>query len=245
MLEKSKSFSTVVLIGSTSEIGIAILSKIKYCHTSKIFFIGREEPMKTNYSTSNQEAEFIKCDLLEYEEVCNVIKTLEKLNSIDLVIIAAGYLPYENKELDSQEVRKTLMINAVAVPMIVSSVMKLMQHQISGRILLISSVASMRPRTRNFTYGASKNTADFFAVGLINKFRKSNISLKILRPGFVHTKLTKEFKPAPFATSSQSVAKIAVQGLFKKQKIIYAPKKLRIVMLILQILPRSIFNRLG
>jgi len=245
MLDKSKSFSTVVLIGSTSEIGIAILSKLNYTSTSKIVFIGRKVPKQTIYSTSNQEVEFIECDLLENEAVNNALKSLEKLNSIDLVIVAAGYLPLENQEFNCLEVHKALMINAVSIPLIIASVMKIMQYQTSGKILLISSVAAMRPRIRNFTYGASKNTADFFTVGLINKFRNSKTRVKILRPGFVYTKLTRDFKPAPFAISSQEVAKIAVQGIFKKQEVIYAPKKLRVVMLILKILPRSIFNRLG
>lgn len=245
MLVKSKKYSTVVLVGSTSEIGNAILRKLQYTSSSKIICIGRKNPLITNLSQRDQEIKFIKCDLLESGDVDNAIKNLEKLSSIDLIIIAAGYLPPENQEFSIVEVRNALTVNSVAIPTIVASVMQIMQHQNSGQILLVSSVASMRPRVKNFTYGASKNAADFFTVGLIGKYCNSQIDIKILRPGFVYTKLTRGFKPAPFAINLQVVAKIAVQGLTKKQKIIYAPKKLRFIMNALKLLPTPVFNRLG
>jgi decaprenylphospho-beta-D-erythro-pentofuranosid-2-ulose 2-reductase len=114
-----------------------------------------------------------------------------------------------------------------------------------GRILVCSSVASIRPRIRNFTYGASKSALDFYTVGLQNKLKKSNVSVYLLRPGYVHTKMTMNFPPAPFAIGLDSVGKIVSSGLFKRKKIIYAPAKLRIIMNALRLVPRVIFNQLG
>jgi short-subunit dehydrogenase len=56
--------------------------------------------------------------------------------------------------------------------------------------------------------------------------------------------MTKDFIPAPFSTNVEKVAKIAVEGLLERKKIIYAPKKLKYVMKIIELLPKFIFNKI-
>ena len=114
-----------------------------------------------------------------------------------------------------------------------------------GKILVCSSVSSIRPRLRNFSYGASKSALDFYAIGLQNRLSKSNLTISILRPGYVFTKMTKNFKPAPFSITSESLARISIDGLLKNKKVIYVPWKLKIIMNLLRIVPRFIFNKLG
>jgi decaprenylphospho-beta-D-erythro-pentofuranosid-2-ulose 2-reductase len=111
-----------------------------------------------------------------------------------------------------------------------------------GQILLISSVAGIRPRRRNFVYGVSKFGVDFIAQGLQKGSLENNVFITILRPGFVHTKMTSGLPAAPFATSRDIVAKIASKGLLRKKRIVYAPRILVLVMFILRLLPERIFR---
>jgi decaprenylphospho-beta-D-erythro-pentofuranosid-2-ulose 2-reductase len=162
-----------------------------------------------------------------------------------LVILAAGYLPTENFELDLDSVEKTIKINALGAILLISGFLKLMNDGRKGQILILSSVACIRPRIRNFTYGASKSILDFYSIGVQNKFKTSNIKVSIGRPGFVFSKMTANFNPAPFAISVEKSAQILTKGLLKEKRIIYAPRKLRIVMVIVKYLPNVIFNKLG
>jgi hypothetical protein len=57
--------------------------------------------------------------------------------------------------------------------------------------------------------------------------------------------MTANFNPAPFAISVEKSAQILTKGLLKEKRIIYAPRKLRIVMVIVKYLPNVIFNKLG
>jgi len=120
-----------------------------------------------------------------------------------------------------------------------------MNENRGGKILVCSSVASIRPRLRNFSYGASKSALDFYAIGLQSKLSKSKVKISILRPGYVFTKMTKNFKPAPFSITLEVLARISIDGLFKNKKVIYVPWKLKFIMNLLRIVPRFIFNKLG
>jgi decaprenylphospho-beta-D-erythro-pentofuranosid-2-ulose 2-reductase len=244
MLKNKSKFSEIALVGSTSDIGISIINNLTLGDNAKLHLIGRQIP--ENHIFRNKQIKFIfhKCDLSNSLEVKEFLSDLSKFNGLNLVLIAAGFLPEEDSEFNLNDIQKTFQINSLSSIMFLSSFTRLMNSNRGGNILVCSSVASIRPRIRNFTYGASKSALDFYAVGLQNKQRKSNVSISILRPGFVFTKMTSNFKPAPFAINLNSLGKIASKGLMKGKKVIYAPSKLKVVMNILRFMPRFFFNRL-
>jgi len=243
MLRSSKPYSTIVLLGSTSEIGLAILRRTHVSSKGTIIFIGRAKPLDVSiFVKKGCKTKFIHCDITKDTELKRAIGELKKIPKIDLLILASGYLPAENLEFDKDSVRKTITTNALAPIEFLVAVAKHMVGMGTGDILIISSVAITRARTRNFTYGASKATLDFFASGLANKLRNTGVFISILRPGFVYTKMTKNFTPAPFPTNVEKVAKIAIEGLLERKQIIYAPKRLKYVMKLVKALPKSLFN---
>ena len=245
MLSKKVLFNDVVLIGSTSDIGISIINKIPLYDKADIHLVGRRMPKKNIFQNPNSNLIFHKCDLSDITEVTNFLTNLSDFKRTELVILASGYLPEENSEFNLTSLGETFQINSISSIICLSGFAKVMKENKGGKILVCSSVASIRPRLRNFSYGASKSALDFYAIGLQNRLSKSKVKISILRPGYVFTKMTKNFKPAPFSITLETLARISIDGLFKNKKIIYAPWKLKILMNLLRIVPRFIFNRLG
>jgi|688.fasta_scaffold122339_2 decaprenylphospho-beta-D-erythro-pentofuranosid-2-ulose 2-reductase len=243
--KSTKEYGSVLLIGSTSDIGIAIVANLKLQSDSTLYLAGRTQPEKGQVTNSFLNRIFTKYDFLDESDLAKFTSDLELIGDIDLAIVALGILPPENCDLEPNLVRNTALINAVAVPVILSALAKKMIQQPQGQILTISSVATIRPRIRNFSYGSTKKAADFFALGMINKYRNSGLSISVLRPGFVYTKMTNRYSPAPFSTTVTEVANIVSRGLSKEKEIIYAPRVLKLIMSILLLTPRVIFNRLG
>lgn len=244
MLNKFDSEKGVVLVGSSSEIGLEIIDNLSIEPRARLFLIGRNS-LNGNYPKGFQNrTEEILCDLESIESVNEVLRRVASLDNFDLVILAAGYLPKELNDSDLLEVQKTQRVNGESVILLLSAFANRMTNLGGGKLLLVSSVASIRPRIRNFTYGASKAASDFFALGLANKYKGTNIKIKILRPGFVFTKMTKGFEPAPFAVEKSQVAKIAVRAIRGKAVVTYAPTHLKLVMNILRVIPRKVFNSL-
>jgi short-subunit dehydrogenase len=245
MLVKDILFKDVVLIGSNSDIGISIINRIQLANGANVHLIGRRTLMQGTIKNSNINLIFHKCDLSNITEVTNFLYSLTKFEKSELVILSAGVLPEENSEYNLSRLKETFTVNTVASIMFLSRFAEIMNENKGGKILVCSSVASIRPRLKNFSYGASKSALDFYAVGLQNKLRKSKVKVLILRPGYVFTKMTTNFKPAPFAIELDTLAKIAINGLIKNKKVIYAPSKLKIIMNIFKFIPRHMFNRLG
>jgi decaprenylphospho-beta-D-erythro-pentofuranosid-2-ulose 2-reductase len=109
---------------------------------------------------------------------------------------------------------------------------------------MLSSVAGERVRRSNFVYGSSKAGIDGYYQGLAAALAGSGVRVMIVRPGFVHTKMTRGRKAAPLATSPEAVAAAIVRGLRRGHEIVWAPPALRYVMVVLRHLPRAVFRRL-
>lgn len=244
MLNKFDAEKGVILLGCSSDIGLEILRQLKPAPGCHLFLLGRDPHAKLDISWPHGKVTRITCDLENSRNSNKALSRLREIGKFDLAIIAAGYLPKEFQDSNLLDVQKTLRINGEGVILFLSALAQELSHQNGGRILLLSSVAVIRPRVRNFTYGASKSAADFFAIGLASKYQNSNVKIKIIRPGFVFTKMTKNFQPAPFAMKTHEVSRIAIKALNSKNSVVYAPRALKVIMSFLRILPRKFFDAL-
>ena len=113
-----------------------------------------------------------------------------------------------------------------------------------GRIVVLSSVAGVRVRRANFVYGSAKAGIDGFSVGLGEALRGTGVSVQVVRPGFVRTKMTEGLPAAPFATSAEAVAAAVVHGLESGAPVIWSPPVLGPAFVLLRNLPRALWRRL-
>ncbi len=242
---KVEQLKRVVVVGSTSDIGLEILRVVPLHPDAEVLLMGRTCPSLEAIQMSLGHFEFHRCDLSIPNDLRIAADVLDKGSDIDLAIVVAGVLPREDDHFDLDAIEKAIAVNSLGSMMILSALAKKMHLQSAGRILYVSSVASMWPRKRNFTYGASKISADFFARGLSNKYKKSGLTISVLRPGFVFTKMTTNFRPAPFALTKEELSRIALSGVFRGKEVIYAPKKLKVIMGVLVRMPKWVINALS
>jgi decaprenylphospho-beta-D-erythro-pentofuranosid-2-ulose 2-reductase len=79
---------------------------------------------------------------------------------------------------------------------------------------------------------------------LADAVKPDGVHVLVVRPGFVHTKLTAGLKPPPFATTPDAVAEVVAGGLQRRARIVWAPPAMRWVMTVLRHLPHAVFSRL-
>ena len=87
-----------------------------------------------------------------------------------------------------------------------------MRQRGSGTIVVLSSVAAVRPRKFNSVYGATKAGADAFARGYADSLHGTGVRVLLVRPGFVIGKMTEGMTPAPLATTPGAVGVAVAQG---------------------------------
>lgn len=165
---------------------------------------------------------------------------------IDLVLIAFGVLGHgagiDTDPVAAAEAVTTNYVGAVSSGLAAAHCLREQGH---GTIVVLSSVAGERARRSNFVYGSSKAGLDAFAQGLGDALVGSGVRVLVVRPGFVHSKMTTGLDPAPFATTPQAVADAITEALASGKEIVWAPAVLRWVALAFRFLPRSVWRKVS
>jgi decaprenylphospho-beta-D-erythro-pentofuranosid-2-ulose 2-reductase len=136
-------------------------------------------------------------------------------------------------------------VNYTATAHFLSLITDRMKKQSHGQILVISSFAQVRPRPDNFAYGSTKAGIDFFARGLASTLQGTGVYIKILRPGFVTSKMTVGMDKAPFAISADECGKYGAKALQSEKLITWAPSLLKYVAIVFKALPSAIFSKIS
>ena len=164
---------------------------------------------------------------------------------MDLVIMAVGELgEQEGDEQDPDRVARMVTVNLTWPAAALTALASRLRAQGHGRIVVLSSVAGYRVRRANFVYGSTKAGLDAFASGLDEAVRDAGVSVHVVRPGFVHTKMTEGRPAAPFAVGPDRVAADVVRGIARGQTVIWSPGLLRFVFGVFRLLPQALWRRL-
>ena len=172
-------------------------------------------------------------------------KLSRRLGEIDLVLVAVGDLGSAAlDELDAVAVASTVATNFSGPAAVTLAMAQVLRAQGWGRIVILSSVAGVRVRRANFVYGSAKAGLDGFALGLADALDGSGVKITVVRPGFVHTKMTAGMSPAPLAVDAVTVAEKIVRALETGEAVVWVPSVLRPVFAVLRILPRALWRRI-
>ena len=178
----------------------------------------------------------------KHEELLNVAD--DSLGSVDIVLIAHGTLSKQKKcELSVEETLSEIQTNALSSISLLTLIANRFEAKKSGTICVISSVAGDKGRSSNYVYGSAKAMVTTFASGLRQRLHKSNVDVVTIKPGFIDTPMTSEFKKGLLWVRPYAIAALIVQAIDKKKAEVYAPTYWRYVMLIIRLIPNSIFSK--
>jgi decaprenylphospho-beta-D-erythro-pentofuranosid-2-ulose 2-reductase len=164
---------------------------------------------------------------------------------VDVAIVAAGVLEDEERSWQEHDLAvRNARINYVAPVSLGVCLAEAMRAQGHGVIVAVSSVAGERVRRSNFVYGSSKAGMDGFFLGLGEALRGTGVQVLVVRPGFVHTKMTEGRAAAPLSVSADVVAEAIVDGVARRKTLVWVPRAMRPVMSGLRHVPRPLFRKL-
>jgi decaprenylphospho-beta-D-erythro-pentofuranosid-2-ulose 2-reductase len=120
-----------------------------------------------------------------------------------------------------------------------------MRAQGHGVIVVLSSVAAVRPRKANLVYGAAKAGLDAFARGLADSLRGTGVRVLLVRPGFVTGRMTAGMTPAPLATTPAAVGAATAAALATNAGTVWVPPSLAVLAGAMRLVPRPIWRRMA
>ena len=184
-------------------------------------------------------------DALDYRRHRQTIDhAFETMGGIDASLIAHGILPDQETCQESFEKTKlSFEINALSVISMLTCLTPCFLKQKRGTIAVITTVAGDRGRKSNYIYGSAKKAVSTYLDGLRHRLFESGITVLDIRPGFVDTPMTENFKKGPLWVGPEKVANEIEKAISKGGDVVYVPRFWWAVMLVIRNIPKFVFHK--
>jgi decaprenylphospho-beta-D-erythro-pentofuranosid-2-ulose 2-reductase len=243
--------TNVLLLGGTSEIGLAIVRRLAFESPVAPYLLGRDPDRLAaalgelaRAGCSGGEVDRLDADELDSHPAV-LDRAFERIGEVDIAILAVGVLGAQaGLDADPAEATEVMRANFLGGGSLLLECLRRLRRQGHGTVIVLSSVAAERPRAGNAIYGAAKAGLDALAQGLADAEAGSGVRVLVVRPGFVIGRMTAGLPPAPFATTPQAVADATVRALAGGAHTVWVPGRLRAVFAVLRHLPRALYRRL-
>jgi decaprenylphospho-beta-D-erythro-pentofuranosid-2-ulose 2-reductase len=243
---------SVLVLGGTSEIGLAIAGRLAGPRHATVVLAGRDPGRLAAAADQVRAAGAGRVETLAFDATDpgghdDTVDEAAKLagGDLDVVVMAFGLLGDQSVDEEGGEgawrVAQTNYVGGITSGLAVA---RRLREQGHGTMVVLSSVAGERVRRANFIYGSSKAGLDGFAQGLGDSLAGSGASVLVVRPGFVTTRMTEGMPPAPLSTTADAVADATVGALAKGRQVVWVPATLRPVFAVFRHLPRTVWRRI-
>ena len=171
-------------------------------------------------------------------------KIIEDFKELDLCVFSSGtYDPKLEQEINIKQNKFVMETNFFGVLHCIKAVEKYFKNKRNGHISIVSSVAAYRGLPNSSGYGPSKAALTNLTESLYFDFKKYNVRISLVSPGFIKTPLTdKNDFSMPFIKSPEFAADKMFNGLTKSKAFeIHFPKALTLLLKIFRVLPYKIY----
>ena len=243
----------ILLLGGTSDIGLAIVSELASRGGSPTVTLCAREgspridaAVNTLTASGAGEIRIVDFDALDFDSHPAVIDAAFAEGEVDIAVVAFGTLG-DQEELWQDQAKavasaQTNYTAYVSVGVLLGQAMKRQGH---GNIIALSSVAGQKVRRSNFVYGSAKAGMDGFYLQLGEALRSSGVKVTVVRPGQVRTKMTEGLDEAPLTVNKEDVAEAAVDAALAGKPAVFVHKLFGPISLVLQHIPAAIMRKLN
>ena len=232
------------ITGASSGIGKALA--IKFAKEGwQVAASARREDLLNELSNLNEKIYSFPLDVKDEVKTKNVFQNiLEKFINVDICVFCTGiHDPESEKKLNSEKIREIMETNFFGTLNCIMAVNNYFRKNKKGHISIVSSVAGYRGLPAASGYCASKSALTSLAESLYFDFKRHNVRVSLVSPGFIKTPMTEKNKfPMPMIKTPQFAAEKMFIGLTKKNAFeIHFPLAFTMIMKLLKIMPNWLY----
>jgi decaprenylphospho-beta-D-erythro-pentofuranosid-2-ulose 2-reductase len=238
--------SRVLLLGGTSEIGLAIMAALDLEPDTEVILAGRDtQRLEAAGKALNRQVTVARYDAMDTAAHQAFADEICAGGVPDLVIAAAGILVGEEQaERDVRLAATMIETNFTGHVTALLAFGSHMRERGRGTIVVLSSIAAVRPRKFNAVYGATKAALDAFARGYADALHGTGVRVLLVRPGFVTGRMTADVPAAPLATTPEAVGAAVAAALRGNRSVVWVPSALAGLAAAMRLVPRPMWRKL-
>jgi len=234
----------VWITGASSGIGKALA--IKFANKGwQVAASARRENLLQDLNKTNSNIHSFPLDVKDEAKAKKVFESIiEKFQTVDICVFCTGiHDPESEKKLSGEKIREIMETNFFGTLNCIMAVNTYFREKKSGHISIVSSVAGYRGLPAASGYCASKSALTSLAESLYFDFKRHNVRVSLVSPGFIQTPMTDKNKfPMPMIKSPEFAAEKMFIGLTKKNAFeIHFPLAFTMIMKLLKIMPNWLY----
>ena len=236
----------VFITGGTTGIGLAVAQQYM-AMGYKVGVCGRDVSKLNGYGENDPNFFAYQADVADKDGLQSQIKKfIEQAGGLDIIIANAGIsVGSKNKLPNFEASRQVITTNVLGVLNTFEPAVEYMLQNGGGQLAAVSSVAGFVGLPGASSYSASKAAVTTLCESYAIDLKERGITTTAICPGFIKTPLTdKNDHSMPFIMSVEKAAQKIVKGLEKKKEQLVFPWQMRIVISILDKMPRCCYRKL-
>jgi len=237
----------LIVFGANSDIAIAISKK--FASVGYNLLLASRNLKNTKKLASNLQIRYsveTKTIKFEAEKFNNHSKVIESLNIEPSVVVFAHGVMHDQKksEQDFELIHDMVKVNYLSIVNLLELFLNKFSSHKQVSFVILGSVAGDRGKASNYIYGSTKSALETYIEGLWHRLYGTKMRLLLVKPGFVDTKMTEKFDlPKTLTCKPYEVAEQVYKAHLKNKDLIYVKRIWKIIMFLIRLMPKSIFNR--
>jgi short-subunit dehydrogenase len=235
---------TIWLVGASEGIGRALAVELASRGARVVISarnVARLQEVLTELPGQGHHA--VAVDVTDAMSVQQAWQEVLQYGDCDGVVFNAGI--YYSMPIDGwnlQQAEQTMDVNFNGALRITDAVLKYFRARKAGRLMFVSSVAAYRGLPKSLAYGASKAALTNFVESLKLELMADGITVQLVSPGFVKTRLTDQNNfTMPMMVSPEFAAKKIADGMADGRYEIHFPLAFSYFLKLLRVLPNRVF----
>ncbi|QSZ42752.1 SDR family NAD(P)-dependent oxidoreductase [Sulfurimonas aquatica] len=229
----------ILITGASSGLGAELARQYATKENELILLARREDKLfqlRSELFESAKSVDIIIADVTQFEMLQEKIR---EIGSVDMVILNAGISLGHSDEIPTiAEFKNLYDVNVLSNHAILEVLLPHFKAQESGKIVFISSLASLFSMPSSKVYSSSKRALNAYAEGVRYKYSKYGVKVINILPGFIKSELTdKNDFNMPFLLETDEGVRRIKNAIEREKKFYAFPFRFYLIIRFLNILP--------
>jgi len=236
----------ILITGASSGLGAEFARQYATKENELILLARREEKLLKLQQELQNRCKNVTLLIADVRDFALLQEKIRTIGSVDMVILNAGISLGHSGDIPTiWEFKNLYDVNVLANHAILEVLLPKLCEQGSGKIVFISSLASLFSMPSSKAYSSSKRALNAYAEGIRYKYTPYGIKVITILPGFIKSELTdkNEFTMPFLLDTKEGVSRM--KKAIEKGKEFYAfPLRFYLIIRFFNLLPSALSQRI-
>ena len=236
----------ILITGASSGLGSEFARQYASLDNELVLLARREQNLLSLKDELQENCKNIEIIVADVTDFVSLQKKIKSMDAVDMVVLNAGVsLGHADTIPTINEFKNLYDVNVLSNHAILEILLPKFKAKGRGKVVFISSLASLFSMPSSKVYSSSKRALNAYAEGIRYKYNKYGIKVITILPGFIKSELTdKNDFNMPFFLQTGDAVKRMINAIQKNKRIYAFPLRFYLIIRLLNLLPNFLREKI-